>query len=73
MRFPYPLAGFRTVGGYFIRWRIVDAPLADLNGLLNVIDMDFKDIETFEDYGFELAKILHESRNKKRINKKIGG
>ena len=32
--------------------------------------MDFKDIETFEDYGFELAKILHESRNKKRINLK---
>lgn len=63
MRFPYPLAGFRTVGGYVYN-------VAYLNGLLNVIDMDFKDIETFEDYGFELAKILHESRNKKRINLK---
>lgn len=32
--------------------------------------MDFKDIETFEDYGFELAEILRENRNKKRINLK---
>ena len=32
--------------------------------------MDFEDIETFEDYGFELAKILHESRNKKSTNLK---
>lgn len=30
--------------------------------------MDFKDVEEFEDYGFELAEILRENRNKKRIN-----
>ena len=30
--------------------------------------MEFKDMEAFEDYGFELAKILHENRNKKGAN-----